>query len=63
MRNLKLKVAALLSMGSMMLHAQTEGSSFTQTGRGCATTFARVHQTTGINPATYGCNSNALDKK
>jgi Family of unknown function (DUF5723) len=43
--------------------AQLEGSSFTSTGRGGATTFATDYQCLGINPANLGWHSKFSDKK
>lgn len=43
--------------------AQTEGSTFTATGRGCATTFVMDYQSNGINPANLGWDYKFADKK
>ncbi len=43
--------------------AQTEGSSFTSTGRGGATTFATDYQALGINPANLGWSWKFENKK
>src|ERR1700744_5603468 len=44
-------------------YAQYENSSFTNTGRGCATTFATDYEALGINPANLGWNWKFSDKK
>ncbi len=63
MKNVKLISAVLFSLGTLTFSAQTEGSSFTQTGRGCATTFASDYQALGINPANLGWSAKFQDKK
>ncbi|MBL4704958.1 MAG: hypothetical protein JKY54_10575 [Flavobacteriales bacterium] len=45
---------ALATLCTSSLFAQFEGSSFTSTGRGGATTFATDYQAVGINPANLG---------
>lgn len=53
-----MKKILLLSTGFFLLqtalNAQTEYSSFTNTGRGASTTFATDYQTVGINPSNLG---------
>lgn len=51
MRKLLLAVLSIISLG---ISAQQEFSSFTNTGRGCATAFATDYQAVGINPANLG---------
>ncbi len=48
---------------SLGVQAQYENSSFTNTGRGCATTFATDYEALGINPANLGWNWKFSDKK
>ncbi|HLP12055.1 MAG TPA: DUF5723 family protein [Flavobacteriales bacterium] len=59
MRKFFLALALLPSLAI----AQFEGSSFTSTGRGGATTFATDYQCLGINPANLGWHSKFSDKK
>jgi hypothetical protein len=47
-------VFAIFSCFSTLCHAQSDGNSFTNTGRGCATTFATDYQAIGTNPANLG---------
>lgn len=47
-------VALVLLTSAYSINAQFEGSSFTSTGRGGATTFATDYQAVGINPANLG---------
>ena len=55
--------AALLILVSFCGYAQQENSSFTNTGRGCATTFATDYESVGINPANLGWAWKFSDKK
>lgn len=48
---------------SLNVFAQYENSSFTNTGRGCATTFATDYEAIGINPANLGWDWKFSDKK
>ncbi|HYG49390.1 MAG TPA: hypothetical protein VD905_00730, partial [Flavobacteriales bacterium] len=57
------KILLALALLPFMAHAQLEGSSFTSTGRGGATTFATDYQCLGINPANLGWHSKFSDKK
>jgi hypothetical protein len=50
----------IVSLGAQ---AQYENSSFTNTGRGCATTFATDYETVGINPANLGWDWKYSKKK
>ncbi len=52
-----------LSAFSFCALAQQEFSSFTNTGRGCATTFATDYQAVGINPANLGWAPQYAGKK
>lgn len=54
---------SLFTLASTATFAQQENSSFTNTGRGCATTFATDYQTVGINPANLGWDWKYSDKK
>ena len=60
---MKKKYLALLLLISFYGYAQQENSSFTNTGRGCATTFATDYEAVGINPANLGWNWKFSDKK
>src|ERR1700758_4083651 len=51
MKKILLPVLFIFSLNSF---AQQEFSSFTNTGRGCATTFATDYQAVGINPSNLG---------
>ncbi len=56
-------VVFILSVFSIGTFAQQEFSSFTNTGRGCATAFATDYQAAGINPANLGWSSKYEGKK
>lgn len=60
MKKLLLISALFLSFFSL---SQTEGSSFTLTGRGAATPFATDYQALGINPANLGLGINNGKKR
>ncbi len=53
----------ILSVFSFCASAQQEFSSFTNTGRGCATAFATDYHAVGINPANLGWGSRYEGKK
>lgn len=57
---LLLLISSVFSLG---LFAQQEFSSFTNTGRGCATTFATDYQSVGINPSNLGWSPQYDGKK
>ena len=54
---------AIFFLNSLLGLAQLENSSFTNAGRGCATTFATDYEATGINPANLGWGWKYSDKK
>jgi hypothetical protein len=60
MRKILLSVLSVFSIGTF---AQQEFSSFTNTGRGCATTFATDYQAVGINPSNLGWAPQYENKK
>jgi len=60
MKKLYVILSLIISVGAS---AQYENSSFTNTGRGCATTFATDYEALGINPANLGWNWKFSDKK
>jgi hypothetical protein len=53
----------LLGLVSVSTYAQYENSSFTNAGRGCATTFATDYEALGINAANLGWDWKFSDKK
>ncbi len=57
------KLILALAMLPSVAFAQLEGSSFTSTGRGGATTFATDYQCLGINPANLGWDSKFSKKR
>ena len=50
-------------LSSLFCFSQLENSSFTNAGRGCATTFATDYEALGINPANLGWASKYDGKK
>ena len=60
MRKIYVGILSILSLSGF---AQLENSSFTNAGRGCATTFATDYEAVGINPANVGWASKYEDKK
>ena len=56
-------VIAILTLAALPATAQYEGSSFTTTGRGVATTFVTDYQALGINPANLGWTWQFEEKK
>ncbi len=50
-------IGLFLFLSNAQINAQTEGSSFTLTGMGVATPFARDYQALGINPGNLGITS------
>lgn len=61
MRKILFSVFLLFVVG--FVYSQSEGSVFTATGRGVATTFVTDYQACGINPANLGWNWRYTDKK
>ncbi len=54
MNKFLLLVLFILISSATVSYSQSDGNSFTNTGRGCATTFATDYQAIGVNPSNLG---------